>query len=75
MVWYWESNECLNIALFDELKDNYLRNVITDCTFNNFLELMCSSDISVLLNISLFVKHGMKKETQIAKYVLSVLDL
>ena len=47
--------------LFNELRDNYLRNLITDCTFNNFLELMCSNDISLLLNISLFVKHGMKK--------------
>ena len=39
----------------------YFRNVITDCTFNKFLELMCSNNISVLLTISLFVKHGMKK--------------
>ena len=47
--------------LFIELGNNYLRNVITDRTFNNFLEPMCSNDISVLLNISLFVKHGMNK--------------
>ena len=47
--------------LFNELRDNYLRNEITDCTFNIFLERMCSNDISVLLNMSLFVKHGMKK--------------
>ena len=47
--------------LFNELRDNYLRNVITDCTFNTFLKLMCSNDIVVLVNILLFVKHGMKK--------------
>ena len=54
--------------LFNELRDNYLRNVITDRTFNNFLELMCYNYISVLLNILLFVKHGMKKRHE------SVLD-
>ena len=46
--------------LFNELRDNYLRNAITDCTFNNFFELMCFNNISVLLNITLFVKHVMK---------------
>ena len=35
--------------LFNELRDNYLKNLITDCTFNNFLELMCFNAISVLL--------------------------
>ena len=56
-----ESHFLLICPLFNELRDNYLRNVITYRTFNNFLELMCSNDISVLLKISLFVKHGMRK--------------
>ena len=51
-------------SLFKELRDIYFRNVITDCTFNNFLELTCSNDIWALLNISLFVKNGMKKRLE-----------
>ena len=47
--------------LLNEVRDNYVRNVNTDCTFNNFVKLLCSNNISVLLTISSFVKYGMPK--------------
>ena len=42
------------MSIVNELRDNYLRILITDYAFNDVSELMCSNDISDLLNISLF---------------------
>ena len=60
--------------LFNEVRDNYVRNVITDCTFIIFGEFLCSNNISVLLIILSFVKIWRAKATRMAKYVLVVLN-